>query len=166
MSRNTQPQSRPGQRCRRAIRAGSASSATASAATAKRTRRGSSARPVEPEAAVLAADQRARRDRLRVGEAQPRRARTRPARLSRASAEKIACSAVAQAARELELLRRRPGRPATPSRTPQRSSESGSSSASVARDRDVVLGPVDGVGEVQRERAALQLDRFGGYLYH
>ena len=54
VSRKTQPQSRPGQRCRRAIRAGSASSATASAATAKRTRRGSSSRPVEPEAAVLA----------------------------------------------------------------------------------------------------------------
>ena len=52
VSRKTQPQSRPGQRCRRASGAGSASRSTASAATAKRTRRGSSARPVEAEAAV------------------------------------------------------------------------------------------------------------------
>ena len=86
--------------------------------------------PVEPEAAVLAGRQRPRGDRLRIGEAQARereRVGLPPAR----ERDEDVVQRRPQAAGEFQLLGP-PALPATPSRAPQRSSESGSSRASVA----------------------------------
>ena len=105
--------------------------------------------PVEAEAAVLAADERARGDGLRVGEAQPRE-RELVRLLARARARRRSGAARCAGRARARAPPAPPGRPATPSRAPQRSSESGSSSASVAATSRSSSVQSTRVGEVQR----------------
>ena len=120
--------------------------------------------PVEAEPAVLAADEGARGDGLGVGEAQAGERELVRFDLARERGEDVV-QGRAQAARELELLGAagpagdaEPDAPAIERiRLEQRVG---------GDDLELFLGPVDAVGEVQRERAALEFDGFGGWGYH
>ena len=130
MSRNTQPQSRPGSgaggRCGRGRRAGR-----------RRRRRPRSARGAARRATIRARSRRppggpaSRGDGLRVGEPQAGEGELVRLLVPREGRED-GCSAE-RSPRESSSSSGPPGRPAMPIRSPQRSSESGSSSTSWPR---------------------------------
>ena len=147
------------------MRAGSASRATASAATAKRTRRAPRATIRAPKPPSSRRRQRPGGDGLRVGEPQPRQRELVRLLVARQGGEDRRAARCAARGRA-RAPRRRPAARRCPSASPQRSSESGSSSTSWSSTIALVLGPIARVGEVQRQRAALQLDRFRRWCYH